>query len=61
MTQTDAVIIALIPSVQHIYLTDDRHKAFYQALAFYHIPLLCHVGPEYAFPEGIRKRQLGNF
>jgi hypothetical protein len=40
---------------------DDIHKAFYQALASYHIPLLCHVRPEYAFPEGIHKKQLSNF
>jgi predicted TIM-barrel fold metal-dependent hydrolase len=60
-TQTDAVLVKLIPSVQHIYLTDDSHKAFYRALASHHLPLLCHVGPEYAFPEGIHMRQLDNF
>jgi hypothetical protein len=51
----------LIPSAQHIYLMDNGHAAFYQALAAHHMPLLCHVGPEYSFPEGIRKRQLDNF
>lgn len=61
MAQTDAVLIKLIPSAQHIYLMDDRHKDFYRALAAHHMPLLCHVGPEYSFPEGIRKRQLDNF
>jgi len=25
------------------------------------MPLLCHVGPEYTFPEGIRKRELDDF
>jgi hypothetical protein len=40
---------------------DNKHKDFYRALASHHMPLLCHVGPEYSFPEGIRKRQLDNF
>ncbi|OGP55871.1 MAG: hypothetical protein A2Y65_00025 [Deltaproteobacteria bacterium RBG_13_52_11] len=61
LTQTNAVLAKLIPSAQHVYLRDDRHKDFYQTLASHHIPLLCHVGPEYSFPEGIRKRQLDNF
>ena len=33
----------------------------YDALSSHNIPLLCHVGPEYAFPEGIRRRELDNF
>jgi len=61
VTQTDAVLMKLIPSAQHIYLMDDRHQDYYRALASHHMPLLCHVGPEYSFPEGIRKRQLDNF
>jgi hypothetical protein len=61
ITQTTAVLIKLIPSAQHIYLRDSRHAAFYQTLAAHKLPLLCHVGPEYSFPEGIRKRQLDNF
>jgi len=61
ITQTNAVLIKLLPSAQHIYLRDPNHKNFYQALAAHHMPLLCHVGPEYSFPEGIRKRQLDNF
>jgi predicted TIM-barrel fold metal-dependent hydrolase len=61
VAQTNAVLIKLIPSTQHVYLMDSRHKDFYQALAAHHIPLLCHVGPEYAFTEGIRQRQLDNF
>jgi predicted TIM-barrel fold metal-dependent hydrolase len=61
VTQTDAVLLKLIPSAQHIYLMDTKHKDFYRALASHHMPLLCHVGPEYSFPEGIRKRQLDNF
>jgi len=56
-----AVLIKLIPSTQHIYLMDKRHEEFYNALASYNMPLLCHVGPEYSFPEGIRKRYLDNF
>ena len=61
LTETSAVLVKLVPSAQHIYLMDNGHAAFYQALAAHHMPLLCHVGPEYAFPEGIRKRQLDNF
>ena len=60
-TQTDAVLVKSIPSVQHIDLRDDGHKAFYRALASRHLPLLCHVGTEYAFPEGIHQKQLDNF
>jgi predicted TIM-barrel fold metal-dependent hydrolase len=57
----DAVLIKLIPSTQHIYLRDPKHKAFYKSLADHRMPLLCHVGPEYAFPEGIREWRLDNF
>jgi predicted TIM-barrel fold metal-dependent hydrolase len=60
-TRTDAVLVKLIPSVQHVDLREARHRAFYQALASYQLPLLCHVGPEYAFPEGIRQKELDNF
>lgn len=59
--QTDAVLVKLIPSAQHIDLREKRHAAFYRALASSHLPLLCHVGPEYSFPEGIRKKGLDNF
>ncbi|MDI6801892.1 MAG: amidohydrolase family protein [Thermodesulfovibrionales bacterium] len=61
ITQTDAVLIKIIPSTQHIYLMDDRHRNFYNALSSYNMPLLCHVGPEYSFPEGMRKKHLDNF
>ena len=56
-----AVLIKLIPSTQHINLSDRRHKEFYKTLAEKRIPLLCHVGPEYSFPEGIRNQRLDNF
>jgi uncharacterized protein len=61
MNQTEAVLIKLIPSVQHIKLKDERHKDFYNALTENSMPLLCHVGPEYSFPEGIREKELDNF
>lgn len=61
LNNTNAVLIKLIPSTQHIDLTDERHKDFYNALSKKGIPLLCHVGPEYSFPEGIRKRGLDYF
>ncbi|GAB4538970.1 MAG: amidohydrolase family protein [Thermodesulfovibrionia bacterium] len=61
LTQTDAVLVKLIPSTQHIHLMDSRHRDFYNTLSRYNIPLLCHVGPEYSFPEGIRNKRLDNF
>lgn len=59
--ETGAVLIKWIPSVQHIDMMDARHEAFYKRLASNHLPLLCHVGKEYAFPEGLRERKLDNF
>ena len=57
----NAVLMKLIPSVQHINLRDPRHKDYYESLAKNQMPLLCHVGPEYSFPEGIRERERDNF
>lgn len=59
--ETDAVLMKWIPSTQHIHLKDKKHKEFYQALVEKNMPLLCHVGPEYSFPEGRRKKKLDNF
>jgi predicted TIM-barrel fold metal-dependent hydrolase len=56
-----AVLLKLIPSAQHIHLRDPKHKPFYGLLADRGMPLLCHVGPEYSFPEGIREWRLDNF
>ena len=61
LKKTDAVLVKWIPSVQHINVNDERHKEFYNALANNNMPLLCHVGPEYSFPEGIHKKHLDNF
>jgi predicted TIM-barrel fold metal-dependent hydrolase len=58
---TNAVLIKLIPSVQHIDLKDSKHKEFYKSLTSHGLPLLCHVGPEYSFPEGIREYKRDNF
>ncbi len=57
----NAVLMKLIPSVQHINLRESRHKDYYESLAKNQMPLLCHVGPEYSFPEGIRERYRDNF
>jgi uncharacterized protein len=57
----NAVLMKLIPSVQHIDLRDPNHRAYYETLARNRMPLLCHVGPEYSFPEGIRERERDNF
>jgi predicted TIM-barrel fold metal-dependent hydrolase len=56
-----AVAVKWIPSVLHVDPRDPRHGAFYDALAAAGLPLLCHVGPEYAFPDGIRNRALDGF
>lgn len=61
LNQTEAVLVKLIPSTQHIKLKDDRHKDFYNALTENNMPLLCHVGPEYSFPEGIRNKHLDHY
>jgi hypothetical protein len=61
INQTAAVLIKWIPSTQHIKVMDERHRDFYTTLAKNNVPLLCHVGPEYSFPEGIRNKQLDNF
>ena len=57
----NAVLMKLIPSVQHLNLRDPQHKAYYESLAGNRIPLLCHVGPEYSFPEGMREQERDNF
>lgn len=61
LNQTKAVLIKWIPSTQHIHVMDEKHKEFYEALSSNNMPLLCHVGPEYSFPEGIRQGKLDNF
>lgn len=61
INRTDAVLVKLIPSAQHVYLMNNRHRDFYNALSSEHMPLLCHVGPEYSFPEGIREKELDNY
>jgi predicted TIM-barrel fold metal-dependent hydrolase len=61
LTKTNAVLLKWIPSTQHIRVDDPAHKRFYEMLAAHRLPLLCHVGPEYSFPEGIRRRELDNY
>jgi predicted TIM-barrel fold metal-dependent hydrolase len=56
-----AVLMKLIPSVQHVNLRDTKHKDYYESLARNNMPLLCHVGPEYSFPEGIREKERDDF
>ncbi|MBF0518053.1 MAG: hypothetical protein HQK97_13245 [Nitrospirae bacterium] len=53
INETDAVLMKWIPSVQHIHV-EGSHDEFYKALADAKLPLLCHIGPEYSFPEGVR-------
>lgn len=61
LNDPNAVLMKLIPSVQHLDLRDPGHKEYYRSLAGNNMPLLCHVGPEYSFPEGIRERDRDNF
>lgn len=61
INETQAVLMKWIPSTQHIMVKSEAHTAFYETLAKNHLPLLCHVGPEYSFPEGIRNMALDNF
>jgi predicted TIM-barrel fold metal-dependent hydrolase len=61
INETDAVLIKLIPSAQQINLMKNEHAEFYKTLALNNMPLLCHVGPEYSFPEGIRNMHLDHF
>jgi len=61
LSDPGAVLMKLIPSVQHINLRDSKHKGYYESLARNNMPLLCHVGPEYSFPEGIREKERDNF
>ena len=60
LNQAEAVLIKWIPSVQHIQL-DQVQPRFYRALADAGMPLLCHVGPEHMFPEGVRRKRDDNF
>ncbi len=57
----EAVLLKLIPSTQHVRMGSSQHDRFFSELAATRLPLLCHVGPEYAFPEGIRQRRLDSF
>jgi hypothetical protein len=61
LNDPNAVLMKLIPSVQHINLQDHKHKEYYEFLAKNQLPLLCHVGPEYSFPEGIREKERDHF
>ena len=58
---TEAVLLKWIPSAMHIQVWDKGHENFYKTLVKYNLPLLCHVGPEYAFIEGVSKASYDNF
>ena len=60
-TKTNAVLLKWVPSGMHIEVWNKDHQPFYKMLADYNLPLLCHVGPEYAFIEGISCRSLDNY
>jgi predicted TIM-barrel fold metal-dependent hydrolase len=49
--QNRAVLCKWLPSAQMIDPSDDRCRNMYNVLAEHKLPLLCHVGPEYACPS----------
>jgi len=61
LSDPNMVLIKLIPSAQHIIISSPKHTKYYECLAANNMPLLCHVGPELSFPEGIREKQLDNY
>jgi hypothetical protein len=58
--ESDAVLVKLIPSAQHVDL-EEVDPEFYEKLARREMPLLCHVGGEYSFPEGWRNTPLDHY
>lgn len=58
---TNAVLLKLIPSVHDVELWDPKHEPFYQKLIDNELPLLCHVGPELAFAQGINNKSLDEY
>jgi predicted TIM-barrel fold metal-dependent hydrolase len=61
LSDPNMVLIKLIPSAQHIIISSPKHTEYYEYLAANGMPLLCHVGPELSFPEGMREKKLDNF
>jgi hypothetical protein len=61
LEETDAVLLKWVPSAMHIEVWNHDHKDFYKMLAASGMPLLCHVGPEYAFLEGVSQASLDNY
>ena len=45
-----SVLIKLLPGIQLIDLGDPKFKKFFEAVAESELPLLVHIGQEYAFP-----------
>ena len=60
LKDTDAVIIKWIPSVQRIQV-DKVVSEFYLKLVQNGMPILCHVGPEHTFAEGMRQKKYNHF
>lgn len=61
INETDAVLLKLIPSVHDVHLDDPAHEKFWKKLKVANLPLLCHVGPELAFAEGLINPELDHF
>jgi len=61
VNETDAVLMKLIPSCHNVNLRDNKYDDFFECLKRNEIPLLCHVGPQLAFTEGINRMELDDF
>lgn len=55
-----AVLCKWLPSAQMINPSDDKCMQMYDILAEHMLPLLCHVGPEYACPSAALKPEYYN-
>ena len=53
INETDAVLLKLIPSVHDVELESEQNLPFWYKMRDANLPLLCHVGPELAFAEGL--------
>lgn len=59
--QTNAVLLKWIPSYMGIDIDRAEHEDFYKMLRENNLPLLCHVGPELSFAEGLNQPDKDRF
>jgi predicted TIM-barrel fold metal-dependent hydrolase len=61
INETDAVLLKLLPSVHDVHLDDRSLIPFFHKVRDANIPILCHVGPELAFAEGMNNTKLDQY